>query len=71
MHGAMVLQETSTTITIDGLEASVVQVYNTFGQMVKAVQNSNEINVDGLSEGIYLLRITDEKGGNQTKRITV
>ena len=58
-------------VTIDGIEAAEVQVYNALGQLVKTVRNSNEISVSDLPEGIYLLRITDSKGVSQTERITV
>ena len=61
----------TTTVTIDGLEAAEVQVYNAIGQLVKTVRNSNEICVECLTEGVYLLRITDAKGVLQTERITV
>ena len=61
----------TTTVTIDGLEAAEVQVYNAIGQLVKTVRNSNEINVAGLAEGVYLVRIADAKGVSQTERVTV
>ena len=56
---------------IEGVIANEVQVYNALGQMVKTVRNSNEIGVEGLTEGVYLLRIRDAKGASQTERITV
>lgn len=49
-------------VRIEGVEADEVWVYNALGQMVKTVRNSNEISVEGLSEGVYLLRITDADG---------
>ena len=58
-------------VTIDGIEAAEVQVYNGLGQLVKTVRNSNEIKISDLTEGVYLLRITDAKGVSQTERITV
>jgi hypothetical protein len=61
----------TTMVTIDGLEAAEVQIYNAIGQLVETVRNSNEINVAGLAEGVYLVRITDAKGVSQTERITV
>ena len=61
----------TTMVTIDGLEAAEVQIYNAIGQVVKTVRNSDEINVSDLTEGVYLLRITDAKGVSQTERITV
>lgn len=58
-------------VKIEGAEAAEVQVYNAVGQMVKTIQGSNEINVSGLAEGVYLLRIRNAKGVSQTERITV
>ena len=58
-------------VTIVGLEATEIQVFNTIGQLVKTVQSSNEIDVSDMVKGFYLLHIIDEKGDNHTKRITV
>ena len=58
-------------VTIDGIEAAEVQVYNALGQLVKTVRNSNEIKISDLTEGVYLLRIRNAKGVSQTERITV
>ena len=48
-----------------------VQVYNVFGQVVKTEQGTNEIDLSGLVEGVYLLRITDAEGRNHTLRMAV
>ena len=61
----------SEVVRIEGIEAAKVQVYNVFGQLVKTVQCSNEINMSGLAEGVYLLRITDAEGRNHTARVAV
>ena len=58
-------------ITIDGLEATEVLVYNTFGQLVKTVRDANEIPVSGLPQGVYLLRIADAEGRNHVARVIV
>ena len=58
-------------VVIEGVEAAEVQVYNGLGQLVKRVRNSNEINVSDLTEGVYLLRITNAMGVSQTERVTV
>ena len=58
-------------VTIEGIETSEVQVYNALGQMVKTVRGTNEIDVEGLAEGVYLLRITDTDGKVYTNKITV
>ena len=47
------------TVTIDGVEAAEVQVYNVLGQLVKTVRGTNEIDLSGLVDGVYLLRIMD------------
>ena len=59
------------TVTIDGVEAAEVQVYNALGQLVKTVRDANEINVAGLAEGVYLLRILDVDGIVYTNKITI
>ncbi|MCQ2316738.1 MAG: T9SS type A sorting domain-containing protein [Bacteroidales bacterium] len=58
-------------VIIEGIEVAEVEVYNALGQRVRTVRSTNEINVSGLQEGVYLLFITDAKGISQTKRITV
>ena len=35
-------------VTIEGIEATEVEVYNALGQRVKMVRGTNEINVSGL-----------------------
>ena len=58
-------------VRINGVEAAEVQVYNALGQMVKTVQGSNEIDVSGLVEGVYMVRITDEDGRSYMARVVV
>ena len=57
-------------VVIEGIEASEVQVYNALGQMVKTVLRTNEIDVEELPQGLYLLRI-DAKDGQVVKQIVV
>ena len=61
----------SEMVHIEGLEPTEVQVYNALGQMVKTIKNSNEINVSGLADGVYLLRITDVEGRSHAARVMV
>lgn len=49
-------------VSIQGAEATEVKVYNTLGQCVKTVQNANEISLEGLPQGVYLLRVTTKDG---------
>ena len=62
---------TSGLIRIEGATAAEVRVYNTLGQLVKTAQNTNEVNLRGLPQGVYLLRITDEDGAVATKKLVV
>jgi hypothetical protein len=49
-------------VTIEGVEAEEVLVYNALGQMVKRVRNTNDVSLEGLVEGVYLVRIKDKEG---------
>ena len=57
-------------VTIEGIETAKAQVYNTLGQVVKTVRGTNEIDVAGLPQGVYLLRIADAEGKVYTNKIT-
>ncbi|MBQ8958008.1 MAG: T9SS type A sorting domain-containing protein [Bacteroidales bacterium] len=61
---------TKEKVTVKGMKPAEIKVYNVHGQMVKAVRDSNEINVSDLPEGLYLLRISD-KAVSTTCRIVV
>ena len=62
---------TNGLILIEGATVSEVLVYNTIGQLVKTVGNTNEIDMGHLPEGIYFLRITAKDGRLQIKKVTV
>ena|GEM_PF-6228361 len=47
---------------IEGIEAAEVNVYNALGQVVKTVRGTNEIDLSGLVDGVYMLRIRDKEG---------
>ena len=53
---------TTGIVRIEGEKASEVQVFNALGQLVKTVQNTNEVSLEGLPQGVYLLRVTLEDG---------
>ena len=55
---------------IDGVVADEVQVYNALGQLVKTVRGTNEIDLSGLVDGVYLVRIADAEGKVYTNKIT-
>ena len=41
-------------------EAYSIEIYSLIGQLVKTVSNANEIDVSLLSQGVYLIRISNE-----------
>ena len=60
---------TNGLVRIEGVTVAEVQVYNTMGQLVKTVRNSNEINLKGLPQGIYSLRVTNEEGNSVLRKV--
>jgi hypothetical protein len=48
-----------------------VQLYNALGQLVKTVRGTNEVDLSGLVEGVYLVRIMDAEGKVYTNKITI
>ncbi|MBR0178070.1 MAG: T9SS type A sorting domain-containing protein [Bacteroidales bacterium] len=53
---------TTDIVTITGEKAIEAQVFNPLGQLVKTVQNVNEVSLKGLPSGLYLLRVTTKEG---------
>lgn len=62
---------TNDLVRIEGATVAEVKVYNALGQLIKTDRNTNEVCVASLPEGVYVLRITDNKGTMTTKRIVV
>lgn len=60
---------TTGLIHIEGAPVFEVQVYNALGQLVKTVRGTNEIELGGMAEGVYLLRITDKERNAFSKRV--
>ena len=60
---------TSGLVRIEGTTAAEVQVYNALGQCLKTAQATNEIDLKGLPQGVYLLRITNGNGATLCKKI--
>lgn len=53
---------TTGVVRIEGENATEVKVFNTLGQLVKTVQNANEVSLEGQPQGVYLLHVTLEGG---------
>jgi len=62
---------TSGVVRIEGVEADEVWVYNALGQVVKTVRGTNEVDLGGLVDGVYMLRITDVDGRSHLVRVVV
>lgn len=58
-------------VNIEGIEPAEVQVFNAVGQMVKRVKGTNDVDLSGLVDGVYLVRITDENGKSHAVRVVV
>ena len=56
-------------VSIEGIEAAEVMAYNGLGQVVKRVKGMNEVSLEGLPEGVYMLRIMDADGENHVARV--
>ena len=62
---------TSGTVHIEGESIAEIKVYNTLGQLMKTVQNTNEIDLKGLPKGLYVVKIVDENGFVATDNVVL
>ena len=62
---------TNGKLLIEGILPDKVQVYNALGQLVKTVRDSNEIDLSGLAEGVYMLCIMDADGKVYTNKTII
>ena len=60
---------TNGLIRIEGATIAEVKVYNTLGQLVKTIRNSNEVNLKDLLQGIYTVRVTNEEGNSVIRKV--
>ena len=58
-------------VHIEGEAIAEIKVYNTLGQLVKTVKNTNEVDLKGLPKGIYTLRIACENGPDLSKKVVL
>ena len=58
---------TNNTLFITGIETPIaISIYNVLGKEVLSIKNTNNINVQALPSGVYMIRISD--GVGQTNR---
>ncbi len=60
---------TNDLVRIEGATVAEVQVYNTLGQLVKTIRNSNEVNLKDLPQGIYTVHVTNEEGNSVIRKV--
>lgn len=64
------------TITLDGFPTAerTIEVFSATGQRMKMVKNTgNEISLDlsGLTDGVYFIKVTDSEGQQWTEKVSV
>ena len=60
---------TTGVVCIEGIPVSEIFVYNSLGNRVKVIQNTNDFDMGFLPESLYLLRIIDNKNTIFTTKI--
>ncbi|OIQ27696.1 MAG: hypothetical protein BM564_11490 [Bacteroidetes bacterium MedPE-SWsnd-G2] len=55
----------------DGVEVKTIEVFNLDGQTILETEFTEKLNVSGLTEGLYLLRLTGENGQFYVKKFVV
>ena len=46
-----------------------VTIFNAVGQQLMTIENENSINVSSLSDGLYFVRVRDDKGNTLVKKV--
>lgn len=62
---------TTGVVHIEGIPVSKILVYNSLGNRVKTIQNTNVFNIGCLPQGLYMLEIIDNKNAKFTTKIIV
>ena len=54
---------------IDGDDVVNVTIFNSVGQQVMSVENKNVVDVSSLNNGLYFVRLVDDKGNILLKKV--
>jgi len=61
---------TNNTLFITGIETPIaISIYNVLGKEVLSIKNTNNINVQALPSGVYMIRLSDSVGQTNRKFI--
>ena len=52
-------------------DAAEVALYSLQGQLVRSVKNSNTVNVSTFAKGLYLVKVTDKLGNQQSSKLEI
>ncbi len=66
----MTVAVTGSTVQIMGIDAEMIQLYSMSGACVGAINNSNDLEVDGLN-GIYVIVVKDTESVMHTQKIII
>ncbi len=61
--------KTSTTLSVEGTTPSFIELYNTLGQRIGTVNNSNEIGINNL-RGVHIVKVNVD-GVNKTQKVSL
>jgi hypothetical protein len=62
---------TADMINVAGIEPSIIQVMNVYGQLVKNTRNTASVSLNNLPGGVYYLTVVDENGNVVAKQNVV
>ena len=54
---------------IDGIEAAAINVYSISGHLVASAKNSQEVQIDALNKGLYIVSAIDAKGNQYVCKV--
>ncbi|MFZ4726809.1 MAG: T9SS type A sorting domain-containing protein, partial [Paludibacter sp.] len=57
-------------VTVVGIQVSSIDLFNTLGQKVKSVTNSNELRTDNL-KGVYIVQVKAEGRVVKTSKVSI
>lgn len=69
-NNTMTVTRNGATINVNGADAAAIALYSMNGSMVRFINNTNEIDVDGLN-GLYIIVVADKNGETHTEKIVI
>jgi phenolic acid decarboxylase len=54
---------------VAGIEAATINVYSISGHLVASAKNSQEVQIDSLNKGIYIVSATDANGKQYVSKV--